>query len=57
MAKLKNKKWLIFSLIKDNLINRKLVNSLNDIRLTADDYRLNLSDTIFKLIGTQIYNH
>ena len=45
------KKPLILSLIKDDLINSKLVNSLNDIGLNADDYLLNLSSTIFKLMG------
>lgn len=49
--KAKNKKKLIISLIKDDLINAKLVNSLNEIGLRADDYFLHLSDTIFKLMG------
>lgn len=42
---------LIISLIKDDLINCKLVDGLNSLGLKADDYCLYLSDTIFKLIG------
>ena len=49
--KAKTHKQLILSLIKDDLINSKLVNSLTDIGLNADDYLLHLSDTIFKLMG------
>ncbi len=55
---------LILSLIKDDLINSRLVNGLNNIGLAADDYLLNLSDTIFKLMGfednqrtEEIYEH
>lgn len=44
-------KELIISLIKDDLRNTKLVNGLNKIGLKADDYYLNLSDTIFQLMG------
>jgi hypothetical protein len=46
-----NKKKLILSLIKDHLINSKLVNSLNEMGLNADNYFLHLSDTIFNLMG------
>ncbi len=46
----KNKK-LILSLIKDDLINTKLVNGLDALGLNAQDYLLHLSDTIFKLMG------
>ena len=42
---------LIIALIKDDLINTRLVNGLNAIGLNADDYLLHLSDTIFKLLG------
>jgi hypothetical protein len=49
--KAKNKKKLILSLIKDDLINAKLVNGLNEIGLNTDNYFLHLSDTIFKLMG------
>lgn len=44
-------KDLIISLIKDDLINSKLVNSLTAIGLNATGYHLHLSDTIFKLMG------
>ena len=46
-------KELIISLIKDNLINTKLTSGLNDLGLIADDYTLNLGDTVFKLMGFQ----
>jgi hypothetical protein len=42
---------LIISLIKDDLINSKLVNGLNRLGLSAGDYHLNLSETIFNLMG------
>ncbi len=42
---------LIISLIKDDLINSKLVNGLNQLGLSAGDYHLNLSGTIFSLMG------
>jgi hypothetical protein len=41
----------IISLIRDDLINSKLVCSLSAIGLNATDYHLHLSDTIFQLIG------
>lgn len=44
-------KELIISLIKDNLINMKLVLGLNHLGLLAEDYYLNLGDTVFKLMG------
>jgi hypothetical protein len=46
-----NKKELVISLIKDNLINLKLITGLNHLGLIADDYYLGLGDTIFKLMG------
>lgn len=46
----RKEKWLIISLIKDDLINCKLVNGLNAIGLIADDYLLHLSHTIFRLL-------
>lgn len=59
----KNKK-LILSLIKDDLINTKLVNGLDALGLNAQDYLLNLSDTIFKLMkiaddkkGENLFEH
>jgi hypothetical protein len=42
---------LIISLIKDDLINNKLVNGLNQLGLCASDYHLHLSETIFSLMG------
>lgn len=45
------KQALILSLIKDDLINCKLVHALKDIGLNADDYLLNLSSNIFNLMG------
>ena len=45
------KKKLILSLIKDDLINAKLVHGLNEMGLIADPYFLQLSDTVFKLMG------
>lgn len=42
---------LIISLIKDDLINSKLVNGLSQLGLSAGDYHLNLSETIFNLMG------
>ncbi len=44
-------KKLILSLIKDDLIHFKLVNSLNKMGLNADHYFLNINDAIFKLMG------
>ena len=42
---------LILSLIKDDLINNKLINGLNTLGLSAGDYHLHLSETILNLIG------
>jgi hypothetical protein len=47
----KKKKKLIISLIKDDLINSKLVNGLDAMGLESQDYFLHLSGTIFDLIG------
>jgi hypothetical protein len=58
------KKELIISLIKDDLVNDKLINGLIDIGLNPGHYFLNLSETIFKLMGykdnmmtDEIFNH
>lgn len=63
MKKTANKK-LILSLIKDDLINTKLVNGLDALGLNAQDYLLHLSDTIFKLMkindskkGEKLFEH
>lgn len=44
-------KTLILRLIRDSLINYKLVSGLNSIGLNADDYHVYLGDTIFQLMG------
>jgi hypothetical protein len=49
--KLNNRKDLIIALIKDDLINSKLVNSLNEIGLEADSYNLHASTTIMNLMN------
>jgi hypothetical protein len=46
----KKEKKLVISLIKDDLVNRKLLIGLDDLGLRPTDYYLNLSDTIFSLI-------
>jgi hypothetical protein len=45
------KRELAISLIRDDLINFKLVCGLGNIGLNADDYLLHLSETVFKLMG------
>ena len=47
---------LILSLIKDDLINNKLINGLNTLALSAGDYHLHLSETILNLIGLDTEN-
>jgi hypothetical protein len=42
---------LIICLIKDHLIHTRLINGLNILGLSAENYYLHLSDTIFKMIG------
>ena len=49
---LPNKK-LIVGLIRDSLINIKLISGLNSLGINASDYTLYLGDTIFELIGFQ----
>ena len=44
-------KELIISLIKDDLVNSKLLSGLIDIGLDPGNYFLHLSETIFKLVG------
>lgn len=46
-----HKKKLVLSLIKDDLINSKLLRGLNKVGLDADHYCLFLSGTIFDLMG------
>jgi hypothetical protein len=50
MKPIKHKK-LVVSLIKDDMINSKLVNGLIDAGLYAESYFLHLSETIFELLG------
>lgn len=48
-----DKKTLIISLIKDDLLHNKLISGLNNIGLDTPDYcyDLQLSETIFMLLG------
>jgi hypothetical protein len=50
MKKLSEKELLI-ALIKDDLINHRLVMGLEKLGLVADQYMINVSDTIFKYMG------
>jgi hypothetical protein len=45
-----NRKELILSIIHDDLINTKLVDTLNDLGMQTDHFRLYASVTIFKLM-------
>lgn len=49
--KSQKEKELILSLIKDDLVNHKLLLGLDALGLRATDYYLNISDTIFSLMG------
>ena len=44
---------LALSLIRDSLINFKLISGLNQLGLRADDYHVYLADTVFKLMGLE----
>jgi hypothetical protein len=44
-------KQLIISLIKDDLINSKLINGLSQIGLDANKFYLHLPETIFEQMG------
>ncbi len=44
---------LVISLIKDDLINSRLVHGLNALGLDAERYYTNLSSSIFGLMGLQ----
>ena len=48
---------LIVSLIKNDLVSSKLILSLNQIGLRADDYYLDLHETVFKLMGLEELLH
>lgn len=45
-----NQKSLILSLIQDDLIHNKLTLGLNALGMRTDDYTINLSETVFKLM-------
>lgn len=45
-----DEKKIVVSLIKDDLINTKLINGLNKLGMNADDYLINVSSTIFKIL-------
>lgn len=49
--KTKKEKELILSLIKDDLVNNKLLIGLDALGLRAADYYLNIGDVIFSLMG------
>lgn len=55
--KLKKEQALILSLIKDDLVNQKLLLGLDALGLQPADYYLQLSDTIFSLMGFPESNH
>lgn len=42
---------IIIRLIKDHLVNTRLINGLYNLGIYLDDYHLHLSDTIFKMMG------
>jgi hypothetical protein len=48
---MENNKELILRLIRDSLINIKLISRLNFLGLNANDYSLYLGDSIFFLMG------
>ena len=46
-----NQKELVIRLIKDDLINTYLIDSFEKIGFYSENFRLNLSETIFKVMG------
>lgn len=48
---MKDNKELIISLIKDDLINTKLISGLENLGIDAELYLLGISDAIFVLMG------
>lgn len=48
---------LIISLIKDDLLNTRLVNGLNAMGLEAANYYLHLDESIFTLMGISSATH
>lgn len=45
------KEKLVISLIKDDLINLKLIYGLRDLGIDTNEYYLHASDTVFELLG------
>jgi hypothetical protein len=45
-----DKKKLIINLLKDHLINARLLNGLKALGFQSEEYHLNLSNTIFELL-------
>ncbi len=45
-----DKKKLIINLLKDHLINARLMNGLKSLGFHSEDYHLQLSNTIFELL-------
>ena len=44
-------KTIIVSLITDDLINQKLINSFRDLGIDAEEYNLQLGSNVFQLMG------
>jgi hypothetical protein len=51
------KENLVINLIKDDLTNTYLISGLNKLGLDSGKYYLNLSSTIFSLMGFHEMNH
>jgi hypothetical protein len=45
-----NQKKLIITLLKDHLLNTKLINGLEELGFYTDDHRLHVSEVIFELL-------
>jgi hypothetical protein len=45
-----DKRKLVINLLKDHLINARLINGLKILGFHSEDYQLHLSDTIFELL-------
>lgn len=45
-----DQKEVIIRLIRDHLVNTRLISGLDSLGLCPDDYYLHLSDTIFKMM-------
>jgi hypothetical protein len=45
-----DKKKIVINLLKDHLINARLINGLKTLGFQSEDYHLNLSNTIFELL-------